>query len=155
MSEERARAPRETAEGRPEATQERRKNRETPTSRDPTARRFGVSDDFFDQDKYAYRAALDEGTRLYELTVRDDYEFVTAEGKPLASTDGQPSETALKYRAGNKVDGSPQYSYLLRKPLKFATEDRKAKDAKIDAEEEARLRRPPGDAPDHSYTPKR
>lgn len=134
------------------AEERRRRPADTGNAADPTLRRFGVSEDILDHDKYVYRAALDDGTRLYELTERDDYEFVTTSGGKASKSD---AAGVVKYRAGNKLDGEPAYSYLLRKPKKFADEDRSKAIAKVDAEEKARLKRTPGDAPDQSYTPKR
>lgn len=153
MTEERARQGRDTAENRPEATQRRRQERPTSNQAvDPTHRRYGVPADFFDREKYSYYSAVDKGSRLYDLTVNDDYDFVTKDGKAATGSEGRAGEGALRYQSGT-VDGAPQYTYLLRKPMKFAAEDREKKVAKIDADEKARLKRIPEDAPDQSYTP--
>lgn len=130
-------------------TSERRRNRKDVSS-DPSLRRYGVSDDILDQNKFVYRSAVDDGMRLLQLTENDDYDFVTVKGDKVAKAD---APGVLKYQSGRGVDGAPVYTYLLRKLKQFATEDRKRKDADIAAAEKARDK--PSDAPDQSYTPKR
>lgn len=144
----------ERAERQPraEAVSEERRRRKTARSLDPALNRFGITADLLDQEKYVYRAAVDEGMRLHQLTVADDYDFVTVKGEAARSA---TDEGVVRYLAGNKVDGSPRYSYLLRKLKKFADEDREVRVRRVDAEEKARLTETPDDAPDKSYTPKR
>ncbi len=146
-----ARAPRETVDAEDETT-ERRRKRPEGNSDDPTLRRFGLLSSQIDNDKFVYRAVPDEGVRLAQLTEQDDYDFFTAAGSKATDGDGKG---VLRYRSGTKLDGAPQYTYLLRKLKKYADEDRKAKVQKIDEAEKARLSKTPGDAPDNSYTPKR
>lgn len=141
-----------TRQPRTEVVDEERRRRKSERSADPTIARFGMTVAALDLDKYVYRAAVDDGMRLHNLTVEDDYDFVSLKGEKAASAD---AEGVAKYRSGNKVDGSPAYSYLLRKLKKFADEDRGKRDAAVLAEQTARLTERPGDAPDKSYTPKR
>lgn len=122
---------------------------------DPTLRRFGVAPNLLDLEKYTYRAALDDGNRLYELVEQGEYEFVTVNDGKAGTTLKSDGRGAIKYRSGTKVDGSVQYSYLVRKLKKFADEDRKQAVARIDAQEKAQLQGRTSDAPDESYTPKR
>lgn len=136
---------------RAEAVQEERRRRPGAQGLDPSLARFGVTADILDLDKYVYRAALDNGMRLHQLTQNDDYDFVTVKGAAARAAD---AEGVLRYQAG-VVDGRPQYSYLLRKLKKFADEDRAERVRKVDAEEKARLTETPEDAPDKSYTPGR
>lgn len=136
---------------RAEAVQEERRRRKVNTGLDPSLARFGVTPDILDLDKYVYRAALDHGMRLYQLTENDDYDFVTVRGGSARSSD---AEGVVRYVA-DRIDGQPVYSYLLRKLKKFADEDRAERVRKVDAEEKARLTETPEDAPDKSYTPKR
>lgn len=140
---------------RAEETQAARRKRTNDVTQDPTLRRFGVTDDFIDTEKYYYFAAVDDKTRLLELTKDDDYDFITDKG---AKADKPDAAGVLRYQSGVKLDGSPQYTYLLRKPKQFADEDRAKKVAKNAAEERALLANEPGSnrsAPDKSYTPKR
>ena len=142
----------ETRQPRTEAVAEERRRRRSESTGDPTLARFGLTENVLDRDKYEYRAAVDDRSRLQDLTVNDDYDFVTIKGSKAAKAD---AEGVAKYQDGTKLDGSPRYTYLLRKPKKFADEDRAQRLAKIDADEKARLTSAPEDAPDKSYTPKR
>lgn len=146
MTDEQTRQPRAEA-----VAESRRRRKNANLSLDPALARFGVSDDILDHDKYVYRAAEDRGMRLHQLTVKDDYDFVTVKGEKASAAD---AEGVVRYQAGT-IDGKPVYSYLLRKLKKFADEDRAERVRKIDAEEKARLTETPEDAPDKSYTPKR
>lgn len=144
----------EERQSRAEAVSEERsrRTRGPNTATDPTLNRFGVSSDILDMNKYIYRAALDEGNRLYELTERDDYEFVTNTGGKASKAE---AAGVVKYRAGLKLDGSPAYSYLLRKLKKFADEHRAEAIAEIDAQEQRQLKGATREAPEQKYTPKR
>jgi hypothetical protein len=157
----RGRQPRETVEERvleavdqrPEELGERRRDRFMNVSRDPSLRRFGMADDLLDQDKFIYRSAADVGTRLLSLTEQDDYDFVSVKGNKLNSKDG---DGAAKFQSGTNIDGSPQYTYLLRKLRTFADSDRRDKDARNHAVEAKRLEQTPPDmANEQSYTPTR
>jgi hypothetical protein len=139
-----------TRQPRAEAVEEERRRRKSEVSSDPALKRFGISDDLLDHNKYVYRAALDNKMRLHQLTVNDDYDFVTSDGQKAASAD---AKGVIRYLA-DTIDGQPVYSYLLRKLKKFADEDRAERIKKVDAEEQARLTERPGDAPDKSYKPK-
>lgn len=134
-----------------EVAEARRKREDDPTA-DPTLRRFGLTEDDVDRDKFEYRAAVDDKTRLLALTKGDDWDFVTDKGAKATDPD---AKGVLRYQSGTNLDGSPLYTYFLRKPKQFADEDRAKKVAKIDADEKARLSKAPSDAPDKSYTPKR
>jgi hypothetical protein len=136
---------------RAEAVQEERRRRKTSAGMDPSLARFGVTAEILDLDKYVYRAAVDTGMRLHQLTEADDYDFVTLTGAAARSAD---AEGVVRYLAGT-VDGKPQYSYLLRKLKKFADEDRAGRNDRVQAELKARLTETPDDAPDKSYTPGR
>jgi len=144
---------------RAEAVTEERRQRERPTGigsqGDPTLRRFGITPDVLDHNKYIYRAALDDGSRLYELVDQGEYEFVTLNDKKTGHSLKADAPGAIKYRSGTKVDGSPAWSYLLRKLKKFADEDRAEAVKQIDEQERAQLQGRTKDAPDKSYTPKR
>lgn len=136
---------------RAEAVSEERRRRPNAAGLDPSLARFGVTADILDLDKYVYRAALDSGMRLHQLTELDDYDFVTVKGEAARAA---TAEGVVRYQAG-VLDGRPQYSYLLRKLKKFADEDRAERVKKVDAEEKVRLTETPEDAPDKSYTPGR
>lgn len=134
---------------RVEAVEDERRRRKAGPTGDPTMARFGITDDILDLKKYVYRAAVDSGMRLHNLTVRDDYDFVTLTGE---KADGVDAKGVVRYQAG-VLDGKPQYAYLLRKLRKFADEDRAVSAGRVKDELKARLTETPDDAPDKSYTP--
>lgn len=151
MTETRGRTARDEQPSREEEAGElRRRRRGEAVSDDPSLARFGIGPDVLDFEHYEYRSAADDRNRLYNLTQRDDYDFVTFSGTKAANAD---AEGVAKYRSGNNLDGSPQWTYLLRKPRKFADEDRTKKIARINAREQRALSEENEEAPDKSYTP--
>lgn len=136
---------------RAEAVAEERRRRRSDMAVDPALERFGVTADILDHDQYVYRAGIDKGMRLHNLTVRDDYDFVNLSGEKAA---GATEKGVVRYVA-EVVDGRPVYAYLLRKLKRYADEDRGAAARKVQDELKARLSETPEDAPDKSYTPKR
>jgi hypothetical protein len=102
-----------------------------------------------DPSKYVYRWANDDGSRIHQLTVGDDWDFVTVTGGKGA----EGGADTIKHRVGTKDDHSALYAYLLRKPKKFADEDKAKKAARISREETARLNELPSDAGDQTYKP--
>ncbi len=139
------------AEGREDragAIQSDRRRRKSDAVQDPFLRPFAITPDVLDHDTFAYRSEVEDGARLQNLTVHDDWDFVTRSGGKASAAD---DTGVLRYQSGT-VDGKPQYTYLLRKLKKFAEEDRAAKDAKIAALE--RARQTPADAPENAYKPR-
>lgn len=141
----------EQTQTRAEAVAARRKQRGAETSSDPSLRRYGMSEDMLDLNKFSYRSVADEGNRLYQLTEQDDYDFVTIKGEKASKADTQG---VARYQH-TVIDGQPRYTYLLRKPVEFVAEDRKAKDKHIDEMESKRLKQTPDDAPEGAYKPKK
>lgn len=82
-----------------------------------------------DLENYVYLWANDEGTNIRQLTKQDDYEFVTSNdiigGFDQDRTDSE-SDDRIRILAGNKKDGSPLYTYYLKKPRSFWEEDQEA-----------------------------
>lgn len=150
MSEPRGRTPRDEQPSRAEAGETQRRRRRADFSNDPSLARFNITEDVLDRDRFVYRSVADTGNRLLQLTQADDYDFVTLKGDQ--AKDGN-AEGVAKYRSGNNLDGSPQWTYLLRKPKQFADEDRTQKIARIDAREKRALSEQNDEAPDKAYTP--
>lgn len=130
---------------------ERRRRRSDGVS-DPSLSRFHITEDALDRKKFVYRSVADNGNRLLNLTQNDDYNFCTFKGERASGAD---ADGVARYRSGTNLDGSPQYTYLLRKLKQWADEDRTQRLDKVDRAEKARLTETPDDAPDKSYTPKR
>lgn len=69
----------------------------------------------------------DEGNRIHQFTVQDDYDKVEGvEPVPI----------------GTATDGSPILAHLLSKPLEFVLEDRAEAEKRIKATEDALFRQP-------------
>ncbi len=135
---------------RADAVAEERRKR-SGAAPDPSLARFNLTPDKLDHRNFEYRSVADRGNRLASLTKDDDYDFVTTAGGKASDA----SEAGvIRYRSGT-VDGLPEYTYLLRKPKKFADEDRAARLAKLDAEERVALSEDNAEAPDVRYTPGR
>lgn len=133
-----------------DVTQVRRRRKSDTVATDPSLARFGIGEDVLDMKKFAYRAVPDTKNRLYDLTQNDDYDFVSLKGDKLP---GRDAEGVARYRHGTNLDGTPQWTYLLAKPIEFADEDRARKMARINARERRALSVNNEEAPDKAYTP--
>ncbi len=89
------------------------------------------------QAKHHYVWANDVPGRLYDLTVNDDYDVVSKSG--AEATD----EDRVTRPVGTDEGGKPVYAVLVRKPMEFHLEDRKAKDQRLKDQEKALKRAPP------------
>lgn len=136
---------------RAEAVGEERRRRQSDATTDPTLDRFGIAPDLLDHNEYVYRAAVDKGMRLHNLTVRDDYDFVNIRGEKASAA---ADEGVVRYQA-DVIDGKPIYAYLLRKLKRYADVDRRAKANQILSVQKARLTEVPTDDPDleNAYVP--
>jgi len=88
----------------------------------------------FEEDPaFDYRWANEDGTRLHNLTVADDWDFVETEQGNTGSK--------VSHVAGVTKEGTPLKAYLLRKKKEYTKEDRAAKHRAID-EREGKISRP-------------
>lgn len=81
--------------------------------------------EFEDDKDYDYRWANDVGSRLFDLTRRDDWDLCGSEN-PEAS-----DEDRVRRPVGTDKLGKPIYAYLVRKPKTFVEEDRKVKEERL------------------------
>lgn len=108
-----------------------------------------------DGEKFAYRWVNDDGNRLHDLTVSDDWEVVSdraGEVKPDGT--GVGSEVATPVGTGE--NGRPVRAVLLRKKKDWYDEDERAKQRRID-ETEVGLKAgaaPGATTDDKTYVPK-
>lgn len=99
---------------------------------------LAVPENLLDRRKFEYRWIVDEGIRLHNLTVNDDYDIVS---KDLAGKAKDDRADAYRVQVGMKSDGSgPLFQYLCRKPLSYAQEDRKARQRANDQKQVARVK---------------
>ena len=87
-----------------------------------------------DTENYAYRWANDEGTRLHDLTVNDDWEVVKDRSGTL-KIDGAGTGAEVAVPVGVGESGNGVKAVLLRKPRKFHEDDKRAEQRRIDETE--------------------
>lgn len=128
--------------GRPRTVRE---EDEAPTRRRRSADATGmtntlaVPENLLDRKKFEYRWIVDEGIRLHNLTVNDDYDIVSKDLGGKATKDDRTD--AYRVQVGMKADGSgPLYQYLCRKPRTYAEEDRAARQKVNDEKQIARVK---------------
>jgi hypothetical protein len=108
-----------------------------------------------DTENFEYRWANDEGTRLHELTVEDDWEVVKDRSGTL-KIDGAGTGAEVAVPVGVGETGKGLRSILLRKPRKFYEDDKRAEQRRID-ETEAGMKQgvTPGSGQDaQAYVPR-
>lgn len=99
---------------------------------------LAVPEDLLDRQKFEYRWVTDEGIRLHNLTVNDDYDIVSKDVTGKAKDD---RSDAYRVQVGMKPDGSgPLFQYLCRKPRKYAEEDRAVRQKANDKKQLARVK---------------
>jgi hypothetical protein len=86
-----------------------------------------VSDALLDHNQFAYRWINDAAGRIDELTTRDDWDIIR---DPAIKDDSNSDGAQVRQLVGSKVDGSPLYAYLCRKPIEFHKQDRAKKQAR-------------------------
>ena len=91
----------------------------------PSRQRLAIPPKLADNKEFTYRWATDADARLQTL-VGEDWDFAKLEGSSTNKTG------AHKVHTGTLKDGSPQYQYLLRKPVKYYHEDKAAEQSAID-----------------------
>lgn len=118
-------------------TERRRRNSDGMVGK---RRHLMVDESKIDRENFAYRFANDEGNRIHDLTVNDDWDVVT-DG---VTADNHAMGAGTRKRVGTGEGGSPVNAVLLRKPKAYHDADQAAKQRRIDASEEA-LREPAGE----------
>jgi len=100
---------------------------------------LSVPEEKLDRKRFEYRWIVDEGQRLHNLTVNDNYDIMSADMLGLSKSDDRSD--AYRARTGMKADGSgPQYEYLCRKPRVYAEEDRAVRQKANDEIQVARVK---------------
>jgi hypothetical protein len=109
----------------PKRTEEQRaqRRRRADTTHEGTGR-LSVREDLLDRKKFTYRWINDTAGRIEAMTKRDDWDIVT---DPDIKVDGKNEGAQVRELVGKHPDGSPQYSYLCKKPLDWHREDRAKK----------------------------
>ena len=84
------------------------------------------------EEGFEYRWVNDDGRRIHDKTVMDDWDQVGTKG-----IDGQGEGSAVKRVVGKGEAGQPIYAYLCRKPTEFYREDKAKEQRQIDEREKA------------------
>lgn len=113
--------------------------------------RLGHSEEM-DKD-YVYRWVNDEGTRVHQLTVNDDWDFVVSrDGSAKADATGLGANVSVP--VGTDKNGAPVKGVLLRKRKDYHDEDEQAKRRRIDELENGlKAGATPGADRDRQYVP--
>lgn len=106
-------------------TERRRRTNSLSGNRD----RLSVDENLLDKDKYVYRWINDEGARIHQMTVTDDWDIVS--DREQAS--GTGSEIAEQVGSGEK--GNPLRAVLVRKLKDLFDFDKAAQQRQIDDQE--------------------
>lgn len=126
---------------RAEAVQTERRRRRDDTLDRVHGLKLALPKECLADTEYDYRWINDEGARISDLTVHDDWNFVTINGVETAQ------EHATRRVVGTKRDGSQMDAYLVRKRKEWVQEDRRAKSAVIAEDERAALAGPAANSP--------
>ena len=97
-------------------------------------RKLSVSEQNLDRTNFVYRFANDEGNRIHDLTVNDDWEIVPQRSGD-EQTDGIGAD--ISRHAGRDERGQAVRAVLLRKKKDWHAEDVKAEQRRIDETEAA------------------
>lgn len=116
---------------REEIKQERRRRSSNLSGR---RNRMGIDESKLDRVNYEYRFVNDEGTRLYDLTVNDDWDVVKDRSGTL-KVDGTGVGTETAVPVGMGQHGAPVRAVLLRKPKHMYIDDKRAEQRLIDEQE--------------------
>lgn len=110
---------------RAQAIQGERRRRKDSTLDRVHDLKLALPAEFEGDTEYDYRWANDQGSRLFDLTKRDDWDLCGSEN-PEAS-----DEDRVRRPVGTDKLGKPIYAYLVRKPKAFVEEDRKVKEERL------------------------
>jgi len=102
---------------------------------------MALDESLLDRQKYQYRFINDTGSRVHDLTVRDDWEVVPDRGGQLNNTASAGAQASVN--AGSGANGSPVRAILVRKLKTHYNDDKAAALRRID-EQEAGMKQPGG-----------
>jgi hypothetical protein len=131
-------------------TERRRRNSDSLAGK---RRRLHVNEAELDRENFTYRFVNDEGNRLHDMTVNDDWELVS-DRNHVVKVDSTGSGSEVAVYAGTQENGAPLRQVLLRKPRQYYEEDKAAEQRQIDEREAGiKSRGGPGASEDGLYQP--
>lgn len=93
--------------------------------------KLGVREDLLDRKNFNYRWINDNGARIEDMTVSDDYDLVRDPQKIMKDDNGNEGALVSKV-VGTTENNQPIRAFLARKPKKYFDEDQKEKQAALD-----------------------
>lgn len=126
-------------QARAEAVQTERRRRTDGTLNRMLHQKLALPAEFRDDPNYTYRWINDDNSRVYDLTVEDDWDICKLKGTEAGDDD------KVRRPVGTKKSGDPLYAYLVRKKTEYFVEDKRRDAARVAGEEQQLLVRPPTD----------
>lgn len=125
-------------QARAEAVAGERRRRSDDTLSRAHHLKLAIPAEFRDDKEHEYRWINDDNSRVYDLTVEDDWNICTIKG--VEASDGDK----VRRPVGAK-DGKPMYAYLVRKNKAWYDEDKRRNAALVAGAEQELLTKPPTD----------
>jgi len=139
-----------TARGKTIGEARRRRNSDALLGR---RNKLHVNAELLDTEKYSYRWINDDGARVHDLTVNDDWELVRDREGELNDS-GASTGAEVSIVAGSDDKGRAVKSTLVRKLKTYADEDYAVSQRKIDEQEAAiKAGATPGGDTSNTYVP--
>lgn len=126
---------------RAEVVRDERRRRRPETLDGMQRLKLALPSEFRDDPNFTYRWVNDDGSRIHDLTVEDDWDICTR-----AAHEGAEEDRVSRI-VGKKENGQPLVAYLARKRLDWFEQDKQANSAQNNAREDAMLKRPEMDDP--------
>jgi hypothetical protein len=117
--------------------------------------KLGVREELLDRKNFNYRWINDNGGRIEDLTVADDYDLVRDPSKQIKDDNGNEGALISKV-VGTTENNQPIRAFLARKPRPLHDADQKEKQASLDRQIADIKRGRPSEAAqmgDNSYVP--
>lgn len=111
------------------AVERRRRNTDALSGRRV---RLAVDESKLDHANYVYRWINDTGSRVYDLTKRDDWDVVTDREGELKPHDGTTAGAEVTTLGGTGADGKAERMILVRKRREYQKDDEAKKAKAID-----------------------
>ena len=132
-----------------EIKQERR--RRNPDQLGGKRRRLALDESKLDREKFVYRYINDDKTRIFDLTVKDDWEIVEDREGELNQSAAMGAQVAVP--AGVGSEGQSMRTVLVRKLKIYHDEDVAARQRRIDETEQGLKQKPEDADANTTYVP--
>jgi hypothetical protein len=131
---------------RAEAIQTERRRRSDATLDRVHQQKLAIPAEFRGDNDHEYRWINDENSRVYDLTVEDDWNICHS-----SRVEGSDDDR-VRRQVGTKKTGEPLYAFLVRKRKDWYDADKREKAEKRAEAEQQLLKKPPTDNPQAGAT---